>query len=462
MINPDNLALLIDQVRCALFELPFQTGESFGQSPHTEDVLTLLTEEGAAHSQQGRFFWADEGYPARQVNLRSASNRRVMIQAQMDETNPYVEALAGEVDFMSADQVENISEIASEPVTIGEIDQESAIHFLHKGAVYLHEGASYLIESLDLENELALVRPATVDYYTEVITDTELTVEEVYDQRVESGGTVAHGDLTIQSQVVGYRRVQNFTHENLGVVPLEYPPSILATNGYWLDISPTVQEALEDRGLWYDSPNNYGPNWQQARQAVRARDRYCCTQCGRPEAPEREHDVHHLIPFRTFGYVPRLNENYRAANKLENLVLVCRTCHQRLESLVRVRTGLDGLGYVLHNLAPLYLMCDRQDIDVHSERQPSSTGSGNEAAATLYIYERVVAGLGFSKRLFELHRTLLAAAQEFIEKCGCENGCPACVGPVLEDGGIGAVQLPTKRLTLALIGALVGALLVGE
>gem|GEM_PF-6582514 len=73
-----------------------------------------------------------------------------------------------------------------------------------------------------------------------------------------------------------------------------------------------------------------------------------------------------------------------------------------------------------------------------------------------------MAGLGFSKRLFELHRTLLAAAQEFIEKCGCENGCPACVGPVLEDGGIGAVQLPTKRLTLALIGALVGALLVGE
>jgi len=432
IINPDNLALLVDQMRCALFELPFQSGEQLGRSPYTEDVLALLAEEGTAHVQQDRFYWADEGYPSRRVNLRSASNRRITIQAYAPEEIEFSAIptqLDDEVDFVNDDNSVSIT-----PITIGEIDLESATHFLHKGAVYLHEGDSYLIESLDLDNDLALVRPANVDYYTEVTTDTNLEIEEIYDQREESGATVAYGDLTISAQVVG--------------------PSILATSAYWFDVSLTVQEVLEDRGLWYDSPNNYGPNWQQARKAVRARDHYCCTQCGRPESSEREHDVHHLVPFRTFGYVPRLNQNYQAANKLENLVLVCRTCHRRLETLVRVRTGLDGLAYVLHSLAPLYLMCDRQDIDVHIERQATN----RKSPVTLYIYERVVAGLGFSTRLFELHQTLLAAAQEFIQKCGCKNGCPACVGPVLDGPDNLAVQLPTKRLTLALVAELQGGI----
>jgi DEAD/DEAH box helicase domain-containing protein len=62
------------------------------------------------------------------------------------------------------------------------------------------------------------------------------------------------------------------------------------------------------------------------------------------------------------------NDAYKQANRLENLVLVCRTCHQRLEAGVRTRGALDGLGYVLHSLAPLHLMCDRSDLGVHVER----------------------------------------------------------------------------------------------
>ena len=79
------------------------------------------------------------------------------------------------------------------------------------------------------------------------------------------------------------------------------------------------------------------------------RDHYRCTQCGAAEPPGRQHDVHHLVPFRTFGYVPGINEHYRRANQLNNLVLVCRTCHRRLEASVRVRTGLDGVAYALSN-----------------------------------------------------------------------------------------------------------------
>ena len=67
------------------------------------------------------------------------------------------------------------------------------------------------------------------------------------------------------------------------------------------------------------------------RQRVRVRDGFACRRCGTPEESRRQHDVHHRVPFRTFGYVPGINEHYLEANRLDNLMLVCRTCHQRLE-----------------------------------------------------------------------------------------------------------------------------------
>jgi DEAD/DEAH box helicase domain-containing protein len=276
--------------------------------------------------------------------------------------------------------------------------------------------------------------------------------------------------------VVGYRRIKRVTHETLGVYPLEYARRTLETSAYWCEIPPAVQQALEAAGLWFDSVNEYGPNWQTQRAAVRARDHYRCSVCGAAEAPGREHDVHHKIPFRTFGYVPGLNDFYLLANRLENLMLLCRACHRRLETAGRLSTGLDGLAYVLGNLAPLHLMCDRADLGAFVARgaaigaptpvtrrrrailistQPQtrpdaapSSADAARAAPRVYLYERIPAGLGFSALLYELHESLLTAAHEVVRACGCARGCPACVGPVLEDQPL---QLETKRLTLALL-----------
>jgi DEAD/DEAH box helicase domain-containing protein len=52
-----------------------------------------------------------------------------------------------------------------------------------------------------------------------------------------------------------------------------------------------------------------------------------------------------------------------------------------------------------------------------------------------------------------VHGELLRAAAALIRACICEQGCPACVGPVLEGN---EVVLETKGLTLALLGALIG------
>jgi DEAD/DEAH box helicase domain-containing protein len=446
LVNPDNLMLLVDQMRCAAFELPFAPGDGFGSSPHASDVLQLLAEEGDLHEQAGRYFWSGLAYPARSVSLRSSSADSVTIQAD------HVASAAG-----------------PGPHVIGEIDLPSAPLLVHTGALYLHEGQSYQVEQLDLDNHLAAVTPVDVDYYTDVIAETRVEVLAERERSAYAGATAAHGDLRVSVQALGYRRVKRFTHETLGVFPLEYPPQILETSGYWCSVLPEAQALLEQAGQWRDSINDYGPNWDEQRQRVRERDGYRCTKCGRPEPAGRQHDVHHLVPFRVFGYVPGLNDNYHQANRLDNLALVCRTCHQRLEASVRTRGGLEGLGYALNNLAPLYLMCDWSDIGVHIVRaeraatheqtaepvdqgtaQPDSDKSGS-GLPTVYVYERAVAGLGFSARLYELNETLLDAAADLIAACPCPHGCPACVGPILEQE---QAFLETKSLTRALLHVL--------
>jgi DEAD/DEAH box helicase domain-containing protein len=452
LINPDNLLLLLDHLRCAAFELPFITGEGFGNSPFTAEVLTLLAEEGDLHAQDDAFFWAGTAYPARGVSLRSSGSDTVAIQCA--ETGTHTDTSVR---------------------VIGEVDGAGAPRLVHDGAVYLHEGQSYVVDQLDLDENLAHVRAVEVDYYTDAMAETEVEVLAQQEQAPQTGALAAHGDLRVRVTVNGYRRVKRFTHETLGVFPLTYPPREVETSGYWCSILPATQAALEALGEWRDSHNDYGPNWQEQRQRVRTRDGLRCSQCGAAEPPGRQHDVHHLTPFRTYGYVPGINEHYLLANRLSNLVLVCRACHQRLEMGVRVRSGLDGAAYALGNLAPLYLMCDPQDLGVHVVKgevagvarsrllnadatgAPVSPESEPPPRApqmpTIYIYERAAAGLGFSVRLFELHATLMAAAYELIALCPCPNGCPACVGPVLENE---AAQLDTKRLALALLRALTG------
>ena len=155
---------------------------------------------------------------------------------------------------------------------------------------------------------------------------------------------------------------------------------------------------------------------------ARARDQYCCQFCGLPEG-EQAHHVHHKIPFRTFA-------SSEIANRLENLVTLCPTCHYRAENAVRVRSGIAGVAYALENIAPLFLMCDSGDLGVHVDPQsPLSDGR-----PTVVIYDSIPAGIGFSKRLFEVHADLLQHAFDIVNACGCANGCPSCVGPGGEEG----------------------------
>jgi hypothetical protein len=75
----------------------------------------------------------------------------------------------------------------------------------------------------------------------------------------------------------------------------------------------------------------YGPNWRAQRRAARQRDNYQCRACGKQQKG-RALDVHHITPFRTFGYIVGENERYKDANHLDNLISLCANCHKRVET----------------------------------------------------------------------------------------------------------------------------------
>jgi len=76
----------------------------------------------------------------------------------------------------------------------------------------------------------------------------------------------------------------------------------------------------------------YGPNWGTRKREIRRRDKYICQHCGkRQSSRRRSFEVHHIKPFREFGYVYGENEHYLQANDPVNLITLCRPCHMLAE-----------------------------------------------------------------------------------------------------------------------------------
>ncbi len=445
-INPDNEIILAGHLACAAAELPLQETEELGVSypGGSEDVagnvstttglLADLVETGQLYLSGGRYFWAGEGNPAQALGLRNAGNDRVVIQAHGDD---------------------------GKPVVIGELDREGVPLLLYKGAVYLHEGASYVVEKLDWEAGAATVRAIDADFYTRPITAEKIEIQIVRGSAADetdlhraTGKVLPYdlgwGDVRVTSQATGYKILRRNTGEVLGFGEVDLPEQTLDTQGCWLAFPEHTVEALKAAGEWLSDPNDYGPQWTATRNAVRQRDGYRCQGCGTIEMAGRQHDVHHKIPFRGFVADVSRREDlpvglaWQAANRLDNLVTLCQSCHHRAESGVRTRSGLGGVAALIEGVAPLFLMCDGRDLGIVAEPQDSATGM-----PTITVYERTSGGVGYAEQLFASMPDVLRAALDLVTACPCENGCPACVGPVLEH----EYALDTKMLTEALLRA---------
>ncbi|MFD1599357.1 homing endonuclease associated repeat-containing protein [Halobellus rarus] len=94
----------------------------------------------------------------------------------------------------------------------------------------------------------------------------------------------------------------------------------------------TEEYSGEGHPRWKDNDDYYrGPNWQQQREKARDRDDHECRNCG----GEEQLQVHHITPYESF-------DDYEEANRLQNLITLCTSCHHKLEwGSITVQSGLD-------------------------------------------------------------------------------------------------------------------------
>ena len=115
---------------------------------------------------------------------------------------------------------------------------------MHEGAVYLHLGEQYLVESLSLEDRVAVVSPARVDWYTQAKKESETTIEQ--SAGAERLGVELHfGRVSVTEQVVGYARKAVRDGATLDIVPMLMPETTFETEAVWFCPEPEHLEGLE-------------------------------------------------------------------------------------------------------------------------------------------------------------------------------------------------------------------------
>jgi DEAD/DEAH box helicase domain-containing protein len=183
LVNPDNLVILYNHMKCAAFELPFEDNEKFGVET-TGEMLSYMEDAKLVRHVGGRWHWMSDVFPSDDISLRSASNENFII---IDITDP-------------------------KHRVIGETDRFSAPVLLHEEAIYIHEGQQYQVEKLDFDNKKAYIRKVDVDYYTDANSAVELRVIDEF--REESGNNISKssGEVSVVELVTLFKKLNGKVH----------------------------------------------------------------------------------------------------------------------------------------------------------------------------------------------------------------------------------------------------------
>ncbi len=317
-INADNLEILLAHLKCAAFELPLREGEPFG-SHETGDLCRFLEEAGFLHHSAGAWHWTQDSYPANAVSLRAVTSDNFVV-----------------------------IDITGEPKVIAEVSFPVALVSLHEKAIYLHERNQFHVERFDYEERKAYVKSVDCDYYTDAIDYTQVKTLQEFESGPLNGASRAYGDVRVNRQIVGFKKIKFYTMENVGAGRLSMPEQEMHTTAFWLHFPATFLARFAE----------FTPSERQA--------------------------------------------------------------------------GLSGLGNALRTVASLLLMCDPRDLGVALTEEIAGGLTAYEP--NLYLYDAYPGGIGQSGPLYRMIGRLLAQTAELLAGCGCEAGCPSCVGPAGEVG----------------------------
>jgi DEAD/DEAH box helicase domain-containing protein len=333
--NPDNLKILLNHLKCSVFELPIGRQERFG--PHeVNELCEFLAESDLLHLSGDFWHWNSASFPANSVSLRSVSSDNFVV-----------------------------IDITTEPKIIGEVPYDAAFTTVHEKAIYLHEAKQFHVHRFDLNERKAYVRRVESDYYTEAIDHTQvLALRELEAVEIARGVKRVHGDVRVTRKVVGFKKIKFYTNENVGAGELSLPEQQMETTSFWLHFPAAFLGRLCE-------------------------------------------------------YTPTERHN-----------------------------GLRGTGNASRTIAALLLMCDPRDLGV--ALTTDLPGDPHFWEPNLFLYDNFAGGIGLSAPLHRLGLDLVHRTLDLIRTCGCDAGCPACVGPPGEIGHRG------KEVAVTILSMLAG------
>ena len=222
LINPDNLYILLNHVKCAAYELPFEEDEKYAGMEDTPELLGYLEEQSILRKVGGRYYWMAEEFPQAGISLRSASDQNFLV---VDITDPKKHRV------------------------IGEMDRFTVPMLLHKHAIYMHEGTQYQVEELDFEGKKGYVRRVDVGYYTDADLTTSLKVLDEFESEPAGPWVRARGEVLVSSIVTVFKKIRFDTHENLGWGPVTLPELEMQTTACWWTLPDELEERYEREPL---------------------------------------------------------------------------------------------------------------------------------------------------------------------------------------------------------------------
>jgi DEAD/DEAH box helicase domain-containing protein len=204
----ENSYILGPHLLAAAYEAPLEDRDEdyFGYAYGA--VVEDLVESGALVRSGGRMHYTRGDTPAWDISLRSADSGSVLVADR-----------EGEV--------------------IGSVEARRAPMDLHPGATYLHRGRAYEVEDLNLAAHNALVRRVPNRYYTRVKVDTDVEILEESEKRdLPNGATLYWGRVRTTDVVTFYKKIQVQDSREIGVFPLDLPPTTFETRGLWVTLPP--------------------------------------------------------------------------------------------------------------------------------------------------------------------------------------------------------------------------------
>jgi DEAD/DEAH box helicase domain-containing protein len=212
ILDHANPRILDPHVLSAAYEAPLDEDDTATLGPEALQRAALLPE---LEETPAGYVWKGRDYPAARLSLRS-----------------------GDADAFTVVDAGN-------GVLLGLVERDRAYSTVHVGAVYLHLGEQYVVEALDHESRVALVTPASVDWYTQVKKNTETGIEEVERSERKLGLELHFGHVSVSEQVVAYAKKSVRDGSTIDVVPMLMPETTFETEAVWFCPEPAQLEELE-------------------------------------------------------------------------------------------------------------------------------------------------------------------------------------------------------------------------